>query len=46
MAHGDPTFAQVTVDRVKKLMEKEIPIFGICMGNQVMAMCSGPRLIN
>ena len=38
---GDPTFAQVTVDRVKKLMEKEIPIFGICMGNQVMAMASG-----
>ena len=39
---GDPAQATEAVKTVKTLMEKEgLPIFGICMGHQVLALAAG-----
>ena len=41
---GDPQMAQATVESVKKLMGYgDKPIFGICMGNQIMALAAGAK---
>ncbi|MFH1239822.1 MAG: glutamine-hydrolyzing carbamoyl-phosphate synthase small subunit, partial [Candidatus Diapherotrites archaeon] len=38
---GDPKMADKTIETVKEAMEKEIPIFGICMGNQILGLAAG-----
>lgn len=38
---GDPTMAKETIANVKLLMTKKIPIFGICLGNQILALAAG-----
>ncbi len=38
---GDPTKCQITVDNLKSAYDKEDPMFGICLGNQLMALASG-----
>ena len=38
---GDPKQAIPTIQTVKKLLEKRIPTFGICLGNQILALASG-----
>ncbi|PFH49641.1 hypothetical protein AMATHDRAFT_62764 [Amanita thiersii Skay4041] len=39
---GDPTMARVTVDRLRTAVEKaNRPIFGICLGHQLMALAAG-----
>ncbi len=38
---GDPKQCQVTIDHLARAFEKDIPIFGICLGNQLMALASG-----
>ena len=38
---GDPKMAQETIQIIKKAMQKKIPIFGICLGNQILALASG-----
>ncbi|MCL5783821.1 MAG: glutamine-hydrolyzing carbamoyl-phosphate synthase small subunit [Patescibacteria group bacterium] len=38
---GDPKQATATIKNVKKIMEKNIPIFGICLGNQILALAAG-----
>ncbi len=38
---GNPDFAQVTVDNLRKAMEIGKPICGICMGNQLLAKAAG-----
>jgi carbamoyl-phosphate synthase/aspartate carbamoyltransferase len=41
---GDPTTAQTTIDRVARAMEKgDRPIFGICLGHQLLALAAGAR---
>jgi carbamoyl-phosphate synthase small subunit len=30
-----------TIANIKKVMEKEIPVFGICLGNQLLALAAG-----
>ncbi|XP_076451011.1 carbamoyl-phosphate synthase [ammonia], mitochondrial-like [Babylonia areolata] len=41
---GDPALAQVTVDHIKKVLEKrEEPLFGICMGNQLTGLAAGAK---
>ncbi len=37
---GDPKMCSVTIDNIRKSFEKDIPIFGICLGNQLMALAS------
>ena len=38
---GDPKMAKETIANVKKALENNIPIFGICLGNQIMALAAG-----
>lgn len=38
---GDPAWAGETVEILRKAMEREKPIFGICMGNQILARAAG-----
>ena len=38
---GNPEFCQVTVERLRKAMEGDKPIFGICMGNQLLSRAAG-----
>ncbi len=40
---GDPEKADYVIETVKKLISEEIPIFGICMGLQIMALASGAK---
>ncbi|MCD8072307.1 MAG: glutamine-hydrolyzing carbamoyl-phosphate synthase small subunit [Alistipes sp.] len=38
---GDPAMARETVDIIRRAMDAGKPIFGICMGNQILAMAAG-----
>jgi carbamoyl-phosphate synthase small subunit len=38
---GDPTKANATILNVKKILAKNIPTFGICLGSQIIALASG-----
>lgn len=38
---GDPKICTATIRNVAAAMEKEIPIFGICLGNQILALAAG-----
>ena len=32
---------EATIDNIRRSFEKEKPVFGICLGNQLMALASG-----
>lgn len=38
---GDPKMAEVTIRHVREALKRQIPIFGICLGNQILALASG-----
>ena len=38
---GDPEQCVETIAIVKHALEKEIPIFGICLGNQILSLAAG-----
>ncbi len=38
---GDPKQCVATIETVKKAIEQEIPTFGICLGNQILALAAG-----
>ncbi len=38
---GDPKRCAATIRTVKKLMAEDIPVFGICLGNQILALAAG-----
>jgi carbamoyl-phosphate synthase small subunit len=38
---GDPKMAGATVENIRKAMKLRQPIFGICMGNQLLSMAAG-----
>jgi carbamoyl-phosphate synthase small subunit len=38
---GDPATADAAVDTVRELLRHEVPIFGICFGNQVLGRAFG-----
>lgn len=38
---GDPTQCQITINNLKQAFQNDTPIFGICLGNQLMALASG-----
>src|SRR3989344_5276616 len=38
---GDPTKVKVTIDNVKKIIVKKIPVLGICLGNQILTLSQG-----
>ncbi len=38
---GDPKKVTATIANVKKILAKKIPILGICLGNQILALAAG-----
>lgn len=38
---GDPKMCQTTINNIKEAFKQDKPIFGICLGNQLMALASG-----
>ncbi len=38
---GDPKMAKETIEIISKALEKKIPTFGICLGNQILALAAG-----
>lgn len=38
---GDPKMCQVTIGNIKKSLADDRPVFGICLGNQLMALATG-----
>lgn len=40
---GDPDMCDVTVEHIRKAMNGTKPIFGICMGNQLLSKAGGAR---
>ena len=43
---GDPTHCQETVYHLSRLMEtSQVPVFGICLGHQLLALAAGARTI-
>ena len=38
---GNPEYCGITVDHIREAMQKEKPLFGICMGNQLLSKAAG-----
>ena len=38
---GDPKMCTITIENIRKAFDNNKPIFGICLGNQLMALASG-----
>ena len=41
---GDPNLCTPTVQHVKTFMKQDKPIYGICMGNQILALAAGAKV--
>ncbi|WP_342118161.1 glutamine-hydrolyzing carbamoyl-phosphate synthase small subunit [Pseudoduganella sp. OTU4001] len=42
---GDPEPCDYAIEATKVFMEKKIPVFGICLGHQIMALASGAKTL-
>ena len=40
---GDPEPCNYAIQAIKEIMDKDIPIFGICLGHQLLALASGAK---
>ena len=40
---GDPEPCKYAIESIKGLLKKKIPIFGICLGHQLLALASGAQ---
>jgi carbamoyl-phosphate synthase small subunit len=42
---GDPEPCDYAITATRKLLDKEVPIFGVCMGHQLLGLASGARTV-
>ncbi|MCL7941306.1 glutamine-hydrolyzing carbamoyl-phosphate synthase small subunit [Halomonas sp. ATCH28] len=42
---GDPEPCDYAIKAIQELLETEIPVFGICLGHQLLALASGARTV-
>ncbi|SOD40675.1 glutamine-hydrolyzing carbamoyl-phosphate synthase small subunit [Nitrosovibrio sp. Nv4] len=42
---GDPEACDYAVNATRKLLKTEVPIFGVCMGHQLLGLASGAKTI-
>lgn len=40
---GNPELCGVTIENIRKAMKEDKPIFGICMGNQLLSLAAGAK---
>lgn len=40
---GDPEPCTYAIESIKTILEKKIPVFGICLGHQLLALASGAK---
>lgn len=40
---GDPTMCDKTIEHLKKSLQEDKPIFGICLGNQLVGLAAGAQ---
>ncbi len=40
---GDPSAVTKTIETVKTLLDKDIPMFGICLGHQILSLAMGAK---
>jgi carbamoyl-phosphate synthase small subunit len=40
---GDPTRCGITIKNIVKIFDEGFPVFGICLGSQLMALAAGAR---
>ena len=38
---GDPKMCDVTIKNLRKALQRDVPIYGICLGNQLLALAAG-----
>ncbi len=42
---GDPEPCTYAIEAIRKLLETDIPVFGICLGHQLLALASGAKTV-
>jgi carbamoyl-phosphate synthase small subunit len=42
---GDPEPCDYAIESIKEILEKKVPVFGICLGHQLLALASGASTI-
>jgi carbamoyl-phosphate synthase small subunit len=42
---GDPAPCDYAIDAIEKFLETDIPVFGICLGHQLLALASGAKTV-
>ena len=42
---GDPEPCDYAIEAIQKILETDIPVFGICLGHQLLALASGAKTI-
>ncbi len=42
---GDPEPCDYAIDAIREFLEGDIPVFGICLGHQLLALASGARTV-
>lgn len=42
---GDPDPCDYAITAIRRLLEEDLPIFGICLGHQLLALASGARTV-
>lgn len=40
---GDPTACEAAIETARRVLEKKLPAFGICLGNQILALAAGAK---
>ncbi len=40
---GDPSDNVTIIEEIKKILKKDIPVFGICLGHQLLALAKGAK---
>jgi carbamoyl-phosphate synthase small subunit len=40
---GDPAAVGYAIDNVRRLVQSDVPVFGICLGHQILALALGAR---